>query len=289
MRACPVLAGLAAALAFSFPPAAAEDDRAIEAFLLEARVVSIEEIGTGITRPKRVVLELDGEQRKAAFKNVVVDYTQKTARVGNNVTMTFTDDFRYERAAFLLDRHLGMEMVPVAVLREIDGEKGALIDWVGGAINEMERRTQEIGPPEPDTLVRQRDVMKVFDLLIRNSDRNLSNQLITTDDWRLHLIDHSRSFRMEKKLPEGSEETPLSLPRWLYERLRGLEERELRELFGGLLGKARVRALLARRDRIVEKVDRDRERYGDAVVFHASPEEVAPVESAGGPGSPGGS
>lgn len=288
MRAGRALAGLAAALACFCPPAVAADDAAVEAFLLEARVVSIEEIGTGITRPQRVLLELDGEQRKAAFKNVSLDYSQRKTRVGNDLTLTFTDDYRYERAAFLLDRRLGMKMVPVAVVREIDGKEGALIDWVGGAINEMERRSQEIVPPEPDTLVRQRDVMKVFDLLILNSDRNLSNQLITLDDWKLHLIDHSRSFRLEKKLPDGSEEEPISLPRWLYERLRGLEEQELRDLFRGLLGKARVRALLARRDRIVAMVERDRGLYGDAIVFHDSGDGAPPVESAGGPDSPAG-
>ena len=81
MRARTVLLATAAALACIFPAFPAADDAAIESFLLEARVVSVEEIGSGITRPQRVLLELDGEEREAAFKNVALDYSQKKTRV----------------------------------------------------------------------------------------------------------------------------------------------------------------------------------------------------------------
>jgi hypothetical protein len=100
-----------------------------------------------------------------------------------------------------------------------------------------------------------------------NDDRNLGNQLITTSDWQLHLIDHSRSFRRSKELPKKFLGGPASLPRPLLDRLEALNEERLRELLKGLLSKARVRALLARRDRILEKIEADREEWGDALVF----------------------
>jgi hypothetical protein len=119
------------------------------------------------------------------------------------------------------------------------------------------------------SLFRQRDVMRVFDLLILNDDRNLGNQLITTDDWRLHLIDHSRSFRLDKKLPEKVEGIPYPMPRWFYEKLKGLEFDELKELLGGLMSRSRIKAILTRRDLIVEKTERDRQEFGDEIIFHA--------------------
>jgi hypothetical protein len=40
----------------------------IETFLLNGKVVSTEEIGSGITKPKKVVRELDGQTMRAAYK-----------------------------------------------------------------------------------------------------------------------------------------------------------------------------------------------------------------------------
>jgi hypothetical protein len=61
------------------------------------------------------------------------------------------------------------------------------------------------------------------------------------------------------------------VPRALYERLGALEEKPLVELTRGVLSKGQVRALLVRRDRILEKIDGDRERLGDAAVFLEDP------------------
>ena len=42
-------------------------------------------------------------------------------------------------------------------------------------------------------------VVRVFDELIQNVDRNMGNLLIDTG-WRAWMIDHSRAFRLHKKL-----------------------------------------------------------------------------------------
>ena len=272
MRARWSLAILITALACLTTVAGSADDAAIEDFLLRAKVVSSKEIGSGITKPMKMELELDGETMAAAFKYVKLDYSQRKVRVGDDVMLIFTDDYHYERAAYLLDRYLGMDMIPVAVLRKVDGDEGALIQWVSDAINEMDRRNAEINPPDLAVLARQRDIMKIFDYLVRNSDRNLANQLINTDDWKLHLIDHSRCFRLDKKLPKSIEQEPLALPRWLYERLRQMDLAELQPLLRGLVSKSRIKAMLSRRDELIEKIDRDRAQYGDELVFH---EEMA--------------
>jgi len=253
---------------------AGEDrDARVEEFLSRAKVVSMEEIGTGITRPQRIYLEQDGETMKAAFKTVNLHYTRRTRFSDGAQKLNFTDNFAYERAAYLIDRMLGLRMVPVAVLRTIDGKQGAVIEWVGNAISEAERREQGIAPDDPLRLPHQRDVMKVFDALILNDDRNLGNELIGVDDWKLNLIDHSRAFRLDKKLPAGFDVEPIALPAELYRRLEALDRASLKATVGKLLSGPQIKAMLARRDEILAKVEADRKRYGDALVFHDGPPE----------------
>jgi hypothetical protein len=246
-----------------------KSDEAISKMLFEGVVVEREPIGTGITQPDRVVLELDGRRITAAFKDVRIQNTGPTRFESKLAEFNFQDDYRFERAAYLLDRRLGMNMVPVVVIRSLGEDKGALIQWISGnVVNEAERRAQGINSPDPTTLIRQRDVMSIFDVLVLNGDRHLSNQLIDLDAWRLHLIDHSRTFRLSKNLPKGYGDSPASLPRWLYDELQSLNQQELQLMMAGLVSRTQIRALLARRDKLIKKIDADRKQYGDAMIFH---------------------
>lgn len=253
-------------------------DLELERFLLGADVVGSKEIGTGITKPLKLTLTLDDRKGYAAFKSVSIQNVGITRFEKSGFTSNFTDDHKYERAAYLLDRILGINMVPVCVIRKIDGREGAVIDWVSDAIDESERREQDLKPPDPASLLYQKDVMRIFDVLISNSDRNLTNQLITTSDWKLHLIDHSRSFRLRKKVSSAFDDIPVSLPESLYQRLKQLDGPTLRELFDGLLSRAQVKALLSRRDQIIEKIDKDREKFGDSMVFQLKPRKTWHME-----------
>jgi hypothetical protein len=247
--------------------ASTDSDAAVEAFLSGAAIVAFEEIPAGITHPCKLTLELDGRRAAAVFKSVRVVLAETQRDPGFPMELEFTDDYRYERAAYLLDRELGLGMVPVTVLREWNGEAGAVIAWIADAIDEGERRDSGLEPPDRLDWECQRASMRVFDALILNSDRNLGNQLITTRDWKLHLIDHSRSFRHARQLPDRFERTPIELTRDLRERLERLNADRLRTLLAGTVGRARIRSLLDRRDRILEKVESDCRSYGEARVF----------------------
>jgi hypothetical protein len=270
------------ALALALPtPAGVDDDAELEAFLERATVVEAKEIGTGITRPYKLVLELDQRREKAAFKYVEIYDATPRRKPGFPPEREFTDDYHYDRAAYLLDRELAMGMVPVTVLRDWDGKQGAAVAWISDAMTEHDRRTRGLEPVEALGYERQRAVMRVFDALILNTDRNLSNQLVTAHDWKLHLIDHSRSFRRSKELPYRFAEAPIKLPRDLLARLEALDEARVRALLDGTVSRARVRALMARRDLILEKVARDREEYGDAYVFQFDATDAPVADSAG--------
>jgi hypothetical protein len=242
-------------------------DGEIERFLLEAKVAESEQIGTGITKPWKMTLELDGRTLHALFKDVDVYKPGLTRFPGGKSEMNFSDKYAYERAAYLLDRQLGMNMVPVAVNRQWSGKSGAMIEWVENAIKENERLDQGLEPDDPVLMENQKAIMRLFDALIYNVDRNQTNMLYTRDDWNLHLIDHSRSFRRDKKLQEAFTARPSSLPRSLFEELEALDEKEVKALLKNLVTGPQIKAMMQRRDAILEKIADDRERYGDNLVF----------------------
>ena len=72
----------------------------------------------------------------AAFK-YVDEFKPGLTRFSSGAEMNFSDSYKYDRAAYLLDRQLGLGMVPVAVLREYDRKQGAVIQWVANTIDEQ--------------------------------------------------------------------------------------------------------------------------------------------------------
>jgi hypothetical protein len=174
----------------------------------------------------------------------------------------------------LIDRYLGLEMVPVTVTRFIGRNQGAAIAWVEEAISPEELRQTALTDAERSRMSYQEGLMTLFDSLIKNVDRNQGNMLITKEDLRLHLIDHSRAFRQEKELSTKLVNERIALPEDVYERLRRLslmDGKELREVADKSISRALSKAVIARAVLIVEKIDQERTAYGDETVFQPLP------------------
>lgn len=116
-------------------------------------------------------------------------------------------------------------------------------------------------------LARQKSTMHLFDALICNTDRRPENWLIGHDDLKLYLIDHSRAFRTQTELPEDFVKRPARISRSVYTRLQDLSEASVTDLLEGLIDRAQIRALLARRDRILQKVSQDIETHGPDTIL----------------------
>jgi hypothetical protein len=176
-------------------------DEQIEAFLRDADIVNVEDLETGVTHPQRLDLKLGDRRMRAAFKDYDTDPGLETSKHWSRLADK-ADRYQYEVAAYKLDRLLGLEMVPPAILRQVNGKKGVLVYWIEGAILERDRRDNDISYTGECAPSSQFNLMNVFDALIHNDDRNLTNVLYTRSDWTLWLIDHSRAFRSHRKLPE---------------------------------------------------------------------------------------
>jgi hypothetical protein len=241
-------------------------DAAIERCLGSGKVLRGRQALEGVTRPVRLQIACEGGNRSAVFKTLD-SFRRGLTRLGDGTwEMNFIDSYRLERAAYLVDRELGLNMVPVAVIREIRGEAGALIDWIPDALHE-----EDIEPPlngiEVAALAPQKAMMHLFDALIYNTDRNTGNWLIGDNRRQLFLIDHSRSFRYSQEVPEAFIGKRLWLTRGMYDGLAGLNRQRLIELLAGLIDTGQIDAMLRRRDRVLEMIDAACAELGEDVVI----------------------
>lgn len=228
-------------------------DAELEDFMRTAEIVSIKDIGTGITKPKRVRQSRDGVSNDAAFKYEdthpgLESKTSYSARRNNDA-----DRYQYDVAAYKLDRILGWQMVPTAVIAEVEGDEGALSDWVENALNERDRLEDNVPFQGYCKQSEQYRLRFVFDILIYNEDRNLTNILWTKDDFMLKFIDHSLAFRSTEKRPKQYRKVTLLVSDLLRERLQRLNQTNLTEALSDYLHPRQIEAILARRDLILKE------------------------------------
>jgi hypothetical protein len=210
----------------------------------------------------------------AAFKTLDEQRPGLTRFENASPELHFTDSFRYELAAYLIDRYLGLDMVPVTVTRFIGRNQGAAIAWVEDAISPEELRQTPLTNVQRSRISYQEGLMTLFDGLIQNVDRNQGNMLVTPDDLRLHLIDHSRAFRRDRQLPDKLVNQRIALSEDVYEQLRRLslmDDKELRQITGKSISRALSASVIARAALIVEKIEQDRAAYGDELILKMIP------------------
>ena len=91
-----------------------------------------------------------------------------------------------------------------------------------------------------------------FDALIFNDGRSLQRMLYSPDIWQLILVGHDRAFDTKKGKPRHLANVPLAIGDAWTKALASLTEDDLKEQMGDVLDKRRRRALLARRDKLIE-------------------------------------
>jgi hypothetical protein len=216
------------------------DDGELHRFLSESPVIMSRDLGRGSTRPRLIVMEREGEIRRGIFKTVDND--------------DGTDRYQHEVAAYRLDRAIGLGMVPVTVLRTLDGQVGSLQSWVDGAVDREAAEAYELDLFEAEANAAQLARGELFDALIGNAGRKSADVLCLVDRHKVLLVDHSRAFSASPDLPAGVDPT-LTIPESLAEALANLDRKALDKDLGKLISDAQIDALLERRDKILSRVE----------------------------------
>lgn len=229
-----------------------------EQFLKTATVTGLKAVPVGVTRPSRAYLAPGGLSDSLAWKPI-------TPGLKNG----FYESYRSEIAAYELDKLLGLGMVPPTVEREIERQTGAAVLWASPTrsfkeIGGVPGQAGIAGPPPAKVAgwARQLVRAKMFDNLIANKDPNLGNWLVDPD-WHLLLIDHSRSFTTIKSMVHKMD----NIDGPLWDKFKALDEATLSAAVGKWVGRSELRAILERRDRMQQEVDRLVKARGESVIL----------------------
>ena len=240
-----------------------EQDRQREEFLLTARVVRTETLKVGVTAPLRATLTHEGLTHDAQIQRI--DANLKNFETRGRTYANFLDCYRFNIAAYRLDRLIGLDMVPVSVERRHDRRRAAFTWWVDDVImSDADRFEKEIPPLDPARWRDQKHQASIFNQLIANADPNLGNFLID-DAWRLWLIDFTRAFRRQRELLEPR--VVQKIDRRVYDGLQALTFEELRRETAPHLTKDEARAVMARRSVILELLAARIADRGEAAVI----------------------
>jgi len=254
-----------------FTPEEVAEREKWEEFLKTAEIVGQKQQKSreAVTEPWELTLEKDGITRKALWKNA------------EGRMRGFLENWRGEIAAYRLDKYLGLNMVPPTVEKEFKGQRGSCQLWVDYWIKARQKNEQSIKVPSYKVFYYNRATYLrwAFDNLIANEDRHAGNIFIT-EDWRIILPDHSRSFRTSKEFTknliytEKHKEGPRimqELPRTFVEKLKSLNFELIRDIVGEYLTEKEIDAVLLRKDLILKFVDERIKKLGEDKVLYHSP------------------
>ena len=234
-------------------------------FLLNAKVVKSRQTGKGITSPWRLTLS-DGTVTHDGGFQAVDEHKARMEFANGTVELNFVDSYKYNIAAYALAELLGVDdMLPVYVERKWNGYAGSLSWWLPVKMDEQEREKQKLSAPDADLWNKQMYRIRVFDELVYDNDPNLTNVLIGAD-WKIWRVDFSRAFRLYKDLRNSKD--LVRCDRSLFEKLKTLDANELAAKTKGYLSKDEVKAVMARRDKIVSQFQEMISEKGEKEVLY---------------------
>ena len=237
-------------------PAAAEAPELsvaqIKDFLKNAKVVRTRSTDKGVTAPKRLTLSDGVTTHDAVFQ--AIDQRKSVMELGgagrqSKTELNFVDSYKYNIGAYELARLLGLDhMMPVYIERRLNGQIGSLSWFVPTLMDESDRLKKKIQPPNANDWNQQMYRMRVFSSLTRDTDRNLTNVLITPQ-LKVMMIDFSRAFRLQPELLHQKDLTKID--RSLLAKLETLTKDSVKEATADFLTNHEIEVMLQRRDLLV--------------------------------------
>lgn len=166
--------------------------------------------------------------------------------------------YKRERAAFLVDKFLGFDLVPPTVIREENGEIGSMQEYIPDPkgtyldLSSFERSQKHI----------KNQMMKlwIFDYIVHNSDRHKANCLIK--DSVVYAVDHGFCFSKDDLRRECDIFWDKPITDEIKDKLHSfLAQRDMQRVLGDLLSELlfpeEIDAML-NRIKAIEKVIREK-------------------------------
>jgi len=261
-----IIPGFDLRLLAQFTPGELAERAKWEEFLKRATVIKAEDIRQGVTKPKRFLLKDGDLEQSAIWKRP------------SGTDAGIFDRWEAEIAAYRLDKLLELNMIPPTVERKYRGRSGSLQLWVKLETSELERSKQNIPIPEDRKEHCQRMIFleRAFDSLIANTDRSLQN-IHYTPDWRLILIDHSRSFNSNRMFTDqliygkyGLRKPLLfeRLPRAFVEKVKALTYESIKNAVGPYLTFLEIEGILLRKKLLLKEIEEMIKEKGEDRVLY---------------------
>jgi hypothetical protein len=246
------------------PPLVTRAER--EAFLSRASILEPREPPARARQSWRVTLDDGTRTRFAAVETAT----------GHDASQP---NYRFQVAAYELDKLLDLNLVPPSVERIVNGRLAAVTWWVDGmAMNELDRRRRKIEPPDADAWNRQMLAVRVFDELIANAYRNTRpdfylstvwDNLLITNEWTIWITDHKSAFGTRRSLDDP--ESLTRCDRALLAGLRTLNAEFVTQRLGKYLASEQLDALHVRRDLLVKHLGEQIAKHGEGAVLYDLP------------------
>jgi len=257
------LASMSAIVAAAQGTGAQLSPEAMQEFLLHGRLADVRDAGGGVTSSQRATIT-DGSLTHDVHVQSV-DIAKPIFQAGAATEINFKDSYRYNIAGYRLAQLIGIKTVPMSVERDVNGKPAAVTWWVDDVqMDEKDRVKKKTMGPNPLRTSNQLQMMRTWDELIQNRDRNQGN-ILWTSNWTMWLIDHTRAFRLGKKLLKTDDLNRCE--RGLFEQLKALTDESIAKAVGDSLTREEREAILARRDLLVKRFEERIAKYGEAAVL----------------------
>jgi hypothetical protein len=226
----------------------------IEKFLSTSMPEVVVPGSAGRTDPWRVKLESGDIIRWAQFKFINRPRPEP-----------LPDSFKYELAAYELNKYLDLSFVPTAVERTINNTPGSLQAFIENAIRQSDMKREDFVPADPEAFDKAMADLKVFENLVYDRCDNERDTLIQRETGQIFRVDFSEAFAPESRTIPGCE--ILRCSRRLYRKLREWDQDKVKILLVPYLNEEEIRALHARQGSIIRMINKQIQEQGESAVL----------------------
>ncbi len=200
-------------------------------YLTNGEIISHEMIAVGMTAPRLV-----------SYKNSVQGVFK-----WNNLTWGRAS-YKAEIAAFILDRLLNLNIVPITAPRSYVSKNGSVQFYMKGYKTSNGSTKKQVNKK-----------LKFFDFLIANSDRGYNNYLTKPGTNIVVAIDHGKAFATDELTESLYEEIEnidaVTPPSEVYERLKSISNNDFYNALKIVLSKKEIDGFLRRKEILIQAIE----------------------------------